>query len=109
MALMFAICNPQPNWIPRKPKLMFQICQKVRGGLSISSFQRFFSNANVYQTFLSIVERDQRSKSITQLGVQRSRTITPLPVSTDFSGKIHARFAAQAEHILQRNNRHIGY
>src|ERR1700690_4674887 len=37
MALMFAICNPQPNWIPRKPKLMFQTCQKVRGGLSMDS------------------------------------------------------------------------
>jgi hypothetical protein len=33
MALMFAICNPQPNWMPRKPKLMFQICQKLRSGL----------------------------------------------------------------------------
>jgi len=43
MALMFAICNPQPNWMPRKPKLMFQICQNVRGGLSISSsYRRFF-------------------------------------------------------------------
>ena len=27
MALMFAICRPQPNWMPKKPKLMFQICQ----------------------------------------------------------------------------------
>ncbi len=24
MALMFAICSAQPNWIPRNPKLMFQ-------------------------------------------------------------------------------------
>src|SRR5258707_7507030 len=29
MALMFAICRPQPNWIPRNPKLMFQICKKA--------------------------------------------------------------------------------
>src|SRR6266545_3509496 len=35
MALMFAICSPQPNWMPRKPKLMFQICQKLRRGLSM--------------------------------------------------------------------------
>src|SRR5262249_60485301 len=27
---MLAICSAQPNWIPRKPKLMFQICQKLR-------------------------------------------------------------------------------
>src|SRR5437870_12696255 len=35
MALMFAICSPQPNWIPRKPKLMFQICQNDSRGLVI--------------------------------------------------------------------------
>src|SRR6266536_1590964 len=35
MALMFAICSPQPNWIPRQPKLMFQICQNERRGLVI--------------------------------------------------------------------------
>ena len=33
MALMLAICSAQPNWMPRKPKLMFQICQKLRCGL----------------------------------------------------------------------------
>ena len=32
MALMLAICSAQPNWMPRKPKLMFQICQKLRRG-----------------------------------------------------------------------------
>src|SRR5437870_5724529 len=32
MALMFAICSAQPNWMPKKPKLMFQICQKLRCG-----------------------------------------------------------------------------
>ena len=32
MALMLAIWSAQPNWMPRKPKLMFQICQKLRGG-----------------------------------------------------------------------------
>src|SRR5262249_37158412 len=25
------ICRAQPNWMPRKPKLMFQICQKLSG------------------------------------------------------------------------------
>src|ERR1051325_2011287 len=35
MALMFAICRPQPNWMPRNPKLMFQICQKPSLGFSI--------------------------------------------------------------------------
>src|SRR5262245_44210850 len=34
MALMLAICSAQPNWIPRKPKLMFQICQKLRCGFA---------------------------------------------------------------------------
>src|SRR3990172_4100797 len=32
MALMLAIWSAQPNWMPRKPKLMFQICQKLRCG-----------------------------------------------------------------------------
>src|ERR1039458_8102893 len=32
MALMLAICNPQPNWMPKNPKLMFQICQKLSRG-----------------------------------------------------------------------------
>ena len=46
MALMFAICRPQPNWMPRKPKLMFQICQKPSLGLSMSrSLHRAFSRA----------------------------------------------------------------
>src|SRR5437870_12763913 len=36
MALMFASWSPQPNWMPRNPKLMFQICQKASLGLSIS-------------------------------------------------------------------------
>src|SRR5690349_14946844 len=30
MALTLAICSAQPNWMPRKPKHMFQICQKLR-------------------------------------------------------------------------------
>src|SRR5213080_4528198 len=34
MALTLAICSAQPNWMPRKPKLMFQICQKLRCDLS---------------------------------------------------------------------------
>src|ERR1035437_5603307 len=29
MALMLAICRPQPNWMPKNPKLMFQICQNL--------------------------------------------------------------------------------
>src|SRR5262245_55691479 len=29
MALMLAICRAQPNWMPRKPKHAFQICQKL--------------------------------------------------------------------------------
>jgi hypothetical protein len=33
MALILAICKPQPNWIPKNPKLMFQICQKESKGL----------------------------------------------------------------------------
>src|SRR5450631_2028784 len=97
MALMFAICNPQPNWMPRKPKLMFQICQNVRGGLSMDT----------PDDSLAIVKGDQCSKSRAELAAQRARTITPFPVSAYRAGKIHARRAAQAQHILQRNNRNV--
>src|SRR6516165_9139319 len=38
MALMLAICSPQPNWMPRNPKLMFQICQNVFGGFCIGQW-----------------------------------------------------------------------
>src|ERR1051326_1506370 len=38
MGLMFANCKPQPNCMPRNPKLMFQICQKLRRGFSRISF-----------------------------------------------------------------------
>src|SRR5450432_716385 len=100
MALMFAICNPQPNWIPRKPKLMFQICQNVRGGLSINNSYR--------RLFLAIVKLDHGSQSLAQIASQRPGTTTPLPVAADGAGEIHASRAAEAEHILERNDGNVG-
>src|ERR1039458_2185335 len=35
MALMLAICKPQPNWIPKNPKFMFQIWAKRSRGFSM--------------------------------------------------------------------------
>src|SRR5215204_5172360 len=35
---MFPICRPQPNWIPRNPKLIFQICQNESVGLAIGRY-----------------------------------------------------------------------
>jgi hypothetical protein len=32
MRLTFAFCSANPNWMPRNPKHMFQICQKLRAG-----------------------------------------------------------------------------
>src|SRR5215218_344153 len=29
---MFASCSPQPNWMPRKPKLMLNSCGRLRRG-----------------------------------------------------------------------------
>src|ERR1700674_1223850 len=34
---MLASCRPHPNWIPRKPKLMLKICQKLKRGFCITS------------------------------------------------------------------------
>src|SRR4029450_3390395 len=31
---MLAICSAQPNWMPRKPTVMFQICPKLSRGFS---------------------------------------------------------------------------
>src|ERR1043166_9000823 len=39
MGLMLAIWSPQPNWMPRKPKLMFQICQKLRRGFCMEALK----------------------------------------------------------------------
>ena len=36
MALMLAIWSPHPNWIPKKPKLIFQICQKESAGRRVA-------------------------------------------------------------------------
>ena len=33
MRLTFAFCNANPNWMPRNPKHMFQICQNDNCGL----------------------------------------------------------------------------
>ena len=33
MRLTFAFCSAKPNWMPRKPKHMFQICQNDSVGL----------------------------------------------------------------------------
>ena len=33
MRLTFAFCSAKPNWMPRNPKHMFQICQKLSVGL----------------------------------------------------------------------------
>jgi hypothetical protein len=33
--LVFAFCNAKPNCIPKKPKLIFQICQKFKSGLAL--------------------------------------------------------------------------
>jgi hypothetical protein len=33
--LTFAFCSAKPNWIPRNPKLIFHICQKLSFGLSL--------------------------------------------------------------------------
>jgi hypothetical protein len=32
--LVLAFCSAKPNWMPKKPKLMFHSCQNDRRGLS---------------------------------------------------------------------------
>jgi len=33
MRLVLVFCSAKPNWMPKKPKLMFHNCQKVSRGL----------------------------------------------------------------------------
>ena len=40
MALMFAIWSAQPNWMPRNPKLMFQIVRNRVGDVCIVPLAR---------------------------------------------------------------------
>ena len=35
MRLTLAFCSAKPNWMPRKPKHMFQICQNESVGLAV--------------------------------------------------------------------------
>src|SRR5215217_2468688 len=47
MPLMLASCNPHPNWMPMNPKLMFQICQKLRRGFSAMRLSSGLSRVDV--------------------------------------------------------------
>src|SRR5438445_2567273 len=38
MRLTFEFCRAKPNWMPRNPKHMFQICQKLRVGLVVMKY-----------------------------------------------------------------------
>src|SRR5688500_5952621 len=40
MRLVLAFCSAKPNWIPKKPKLMFHSCQNDRRGLLIDVYIR---------------------------------------------------------------------
>ena len=35
MRLTLAFCRAKPNWMPKKPKHMFQICQNVSCGFAV--------------------------------------------------------------------------
>ena len=39
MRLTLAFCSAKPNWMPRKPKHMFQICQNESCGLRALGFE----------------------------------------------------------------------
>src|SRR6266852_1964416 len=76
MALMLAIWSAQPNWMPRKPKLMFQICQKLKGGRgpspAISRSPRSLLGGLLDQQDLPLVraERQRQPPTGAQLAVR---------------------------------------
>ena len=40
MRLTLAFCSAKPNWMPRKPKHMFQICQNDSAGRVAAGAER---------------------------------------------------------------------
>src|SRR5438552_16096933 len=106
MALMFAICSPQPNWMPRKPKLMFQICQKLRRGLSMAILPLVLAPALALHAPVVLRHLPQPPAYLRGEGAGRE---TPPPVAARPRGYVHAGLAAEAEDSLQRDDRQLGH
>src|SRR5260221_10138233 len=117
MALMFAIWRPQPNWIPRNPKLMFQICQKASLGLSMwdPPFARILPHGihRRSEDFRGVAIGEAESAGECAIGrvashVDAARGIQPVPLDQDhaeprqwLSAPAHGRaFAVWAPGVL---------
>src|SRR5512142_233741 len=92
MALMFAIWRPQPNWMPPKPKLIFQICQNDSRGLNTD-----------FAALLTVVDTRELLESSLMLRRKLALDQTPLPVTPGTSGNVHPRAAIEADDVLHRN------
>src|SRR6185369_8429427 len=97
MALILAICSPQPNWIPPKPKLMLKICQKERRGFVTD-----------FVMVLTVVDTRELLQSCLMFGSKLTFGKTPLPVAPRPSRYVHPRLRSQAENVLNRNQRCVG-
>src|SRR6266699_3183305 len=129
MALMFAICSPQPNWIPRKPKLMFQICQNERRGLSVidpPSYPpphrgeemlirgRLRSSSTPHpvllrQPVVAAAGFGEGLQPPADYGGQRVLDVAPAPVAARAARQVHPPFAVYSQHVLERHHRGVGH
>jgi hypothetical protein len=77
---MFAIWSPQPNWIPRKPKLMFQMVEN------------FVRCSDMSPRCLTVVEIHQLAEaSVMMAGVTCAQREAEAPVPRLPPGKVHPR------------------
>src|SRR5206468_8705220 len=129
MALMFAIWSPQPNWIPRKPKLMFQICQNESGGLVIVAPPpypsprrgremlirgRLRSSSTPHpvllrQPVVAAAGFGEGFQPPADFGGQRVLDVAPAPVAARAARQVHPPLAVHTQHVLEGHDRGVGH
>src|SRR5258708_7711226 len=108
MELMFAICRPQPNWMPKKPKLRFQIAGSESGRrVFIKSMERFaeLGDDTLAAAIMELNPVAQRRGFFSDETVELLRRETPLPIALGAAGPVQRRRRRQIEEVLHRDNR----
>src|SRR5260221_5838361 len=110
MGLMLAICRPQPNWMPRNPKFMFQMAGRESGGCFITSNGGGLLGFAVVADGLAlqaVVEGDPPAQGMGFFAGEarklRGRE-APLPVSLGGAGSVQGGCGWQVEQVLGGND-----
>src|SRR5258708_3869866 len=108
MELMFAICRPQPHWMPKKPKLRFQIARSESGRRVFIKPWGRSADLGDARLAAGIMERNpvpQRRGFSSDETVELLRRETPLPIALGAAGPVQRRRRRQIEEVLHRDNR----